>query len=680
MGCAALSYAVALVAATLVWKAGSAFLRVGVRHEASSAFAASATWGILLLTSYAGWGSALNTLLFPTRRADWGLRGAWGWGVVAFLGGLLCALHLATRGALVVITGFGVAAFGIEVARGYVAWSRRSVRRWMRAASAGWPFTLGAASVFGVALVLYCATILNGAFNGNDDNVCYFGFAREILDRGTLTQPFSLRRISAYGVKSLFDALQLAIPVPSTHLHVVDGGVALLATLALVAGHARTSRRTSRALVLLLMLLTATLPETRINTATQMTGVVFFLGLYRTLTWAPLSASAPLREAIPVALLAAGACGLRQNYLVPIAVLLALQYGAPILRGVRLWPFELQRAPVVRAATAAAALVVALAPWWAMALHWCGTFLFPLRPGNFSLDYAFFEPLETFEKLHYLWLNVSYSLPVKAVPLLVVAGLVATDRTQRRTLAHFGLAAAAGFFMLIRSYPDSDAPNLGRYYFGFTFAALVAIALGVADASGRKTTGRERVERATGLVLAVVAVALQIYSDREATASTVDKALTAIQPEYDTPKLWMPPDPDPTYAELQAAIPEGAPIVVLVDEPAKLDFKRNQIESLDMVGAISPPPGIPLFGNPDGVADYLVRLGYRYAIVAHPDTAAYLYRRDTWEKNALTGEPVWKRTAHHYLRAFDVFDALRKTRTHLAEKGGMTVLDLSSRL
>jgi hypothetical protein len=675
-----LSYAVALLVAGTLWEVGGAFVRVGIKHHAASAFAASAVWGLLLLASFAGWGSAINALLFPRQRADWGLRGAWGWGVVVFAGGLLCSVHLAVRSALVSLVGLGLLAFAVGLGRDYLAWSRRSVVRWARVASTEAPFAFGTAGVFALGLVASGASILADGFNLNDDNLCYFAFAHEILDRGTLSQPFSLRRVSAYGAKSLLDALQIAIPVPDTHLHFLDDGIALLAVMALLAGHVRSSPRTSRAIVLLLLLLTVTLPETHRNTATQMTGVVFFLGLYRTLSWRPVQEAVRARAGIPVALLAAGACTLRQNYLAPVAVLLALEYGAPIFRTMRLRPLGVERAAVVRAATTAAALVVFLAPWLAMSFRWCRTFLFPFMTGNFNTDYSFFRPLEPFENLHYMWSNVSYCLPVKAVPLFMVAALTGTAPSRRKTLAHFAIAAFAGFAILLKSYPDSDAENLGRYYFGFTVAGILAIALGVADYAGRRSrAGRRRAEGATGLVLVVTAIALQLYGDREATAQTFNKDLNMLEPEYTKPAPWEPPKPDPVYATLQGAIPEGAPIVVMVDDPGHFDLRRNQIESLDMVGAISPRPGIPLFGSPEGVAHYLVDLGYRYAIVVHPDASASLYRRDTWERNLNDSLPVWRHTAHDYLRAFDVFDKLRQTHLHVADAGSMTALDLTRR-
>jgi hypothetical protein len=671
--------AAAFLVATFIWTVGRGFVRLVVQHHATSAFFASAAWGLVVLVAFAGWGSALNAIVFPRDRADWGLRCAWGWGVAVAAGGTLCAFRIAGRGSLQTFVGLGLLALAVELARAYRAWTRRDVWRWCRGTAAGAPFAVGVASVSVVGFILYLASILNGDFNTNDDTLCYFGFVREMLDRGTLSQPFSFRRESVYGGQQLLQAIQVAIPVPDTHLHLLDHGMALLAVMALLVGHAKSSPRTSRAVIVLSLLLAVSIPEIRANTGAAMSGVVFFFGLYRTLTWPPVKACrAGRRDAIPVALLAAGACALRQNYLAPIGILLALEYGVPILQGIRLRPIRIERAPIMRAAVTGATMVVFLAPWWAMAQKWCRTFLFPIVAGNYNPDYDFFKPLTLFEELKYVWANITYCLPVKAVPLFLVAALTSIDRKRSRTLVHFAVATFIGVAMLIQHYPDVDAPTCARYYFGFTFAALLAIAIEVGSSSPRRASARSRADAAVGVPLVVVAIALQVYADREQTAKTYDAYLSTIQKEWETPSTsWKPPAPDPSYEKLQAAVPAGAPIAVMVDQYDQFDLRRNDIQSLDMIGAISPQPGIPLFGSPDDVAYYLVNHGFRYLIVVHPDAANYLYRRDVWQKLQRDSAPVWERTARFSLRAFDVFDELRKTREHIADTPAMTALDLT---
>jgi hypothetical protein len=661
-----------------MWSLGRAFVRVAIQHRAASAFFATATWGLLVLASFAGWGAAINVALFPRHRADWGMRCAWGWAAALAIGGVLCAASLAKRGELISIVAIGLVLLFAQAVRAYLQWSQRSSWRRERAALAETPFAIGVVAVFSLGILQYLASIQPGVINGNDDSACYFGFAREMLDRGTLTQPFSLRRMSAYGGKALLDAFQLAIPVPTGHLRAVDGGMAVLTVMALIVGHVRTSRWTARAIVLLLLLLVVSLPEIRFNTATTMTGVVFFLAAYRTLAWPPIQQTGGWRSAIPVALLAAGACTLRQNYLVPMAVFLGLEYGRSMVVATQSRPLRIATRASIDALATLALVVLFLGPWWATSQRWCRTFLYPLMKGNFNGDYPLSVPLKPFEALHYLWSNATYCLPVKAVPLFLVAALTMSDRAARKTLVSFVVAAFAGFVALVKTVPESDAENLGRYYFGFTFAALVAIALAAADAAAHSGgSARWRAQRVAVVPLVLSGIALQLYGDRGEMSRQYDGYLTTLQSQSDRAGNWEPPPRDVKYAELQDAVPAGAPIAVMVDDPSRFDFARNAIASLDVVGAVSPQRPLPLFQGAEAVAEYLVAQGYRYAIVVQSDTAESLYRRDKWKEHAARGIPIWKRTAPFYLAAFDVFDELRATHVHYADVGSMTTIGLS---
>src|SRR5262249_41415905 len=88
---------VGLVIVGLLGAVAKLFHAVVFTHGVRNAVFASVIWGALLLLSFTGWGTALNTWLFPRQRADFGLRCAWGWGIAVALGGLGCALGLAKR-------------------------------------------------------------------------------------------------------------------------------------------------------------------------------------------------------------------------------------------------------------------------------------------------------------------------------------------------------------------------------------------------------------------------------------------------------------------------------------------------------------------------------------------------------------------------------------------------------
>lgn len=128
---------------------------------------------------------------------------------------------------------------------------------------------------------------------------------------------------------------------------------------------------------------------------------------------------------------------------------------------------------------------------------------------------------------------------------------------------------------------------------------------------------------------------------------------------------------------MQAAVPRGARLLVMIDRPFLLDFARNPIELLDQPGAASPWPGIPLAEGEDKVTAYLRARGIRYFAFVRPDKAeSPLYSRAQWIGMAAGGAPLWHATAPINLATFDIVDRLAQRGPRLYDDGRMVVVDL----
>jgi hypothetical protein len=378
-----------------------------------------------------------------------------------------------------------------------------------------------------------------------------------------------------------------------------------------------------------------------------------------------------------VALLAAGACTLRQNYLVTIAFTLVLAYGPPIARSLRRRSPHVDRSAVTDAAWTAGLLLLFLVPWSALSLRWCGTFLFPLSKGFYDRAYAFFPSRSFGDWVRYVGTNAFWWDPVKALPLFLLAAVTIPDPRPRSPLAAVTWGAVAGFFGLLFGYSNGHTDSQSRYHFGFTFAAVLAVSLAAADLAARRApAGRTPAAQRVGVPLVLMAISLQLFAQRDITAATYRTFFEKVTLPL---PAWRVPERDLVYQKLQEAVPAGAPIATMVDFPSHFDFARNRIACLDMIGAVSPPPGIPLAAGGEAVAEYLVRAGYRYVVVVSPTAANNLYRRDVWERQRTGGDPIWAASAPFYLEAFDAFDDLRRTRVHLADAASMVTLDLTQR-
>jgi hypothetical protein len=136
---------------------------------------------------------------------------------------------------------------------------------------------------------------------------------------------------------------------------------------------------------------------------------------------------------------------------------------------------------------------------------------------------------------------------------------------------------------------------------------------------------------------------------------------------------------DPRYHALQASIPAGAPLLVMLDRPFWLDFRRNPIEVIDMPGQVSPPPGIP-FDDDEALVAYLAMHGFRYLAFVRSTASENQYSRKGWQR--LLGpppSPLWGRAAPFVLRLFDRFESLSRSRVRLYDDGALVALDLATR-
>src|ERR1035438_5406794 len=254
-------------------------------------------WGLVVLASFLGWGSAIRRAA-SLPETDWGLRCGWGMAFTAVLGGFLANLSLAASPVLIAMVAAGAFLAVLLCAHGLPAIlkSRRSM--------------LGCLAFLALILLVYAPTVDVHWSNPCDDDVAYFVFAKRLLDSGTLIEPFSQRRLAAYGGHSLLQAVVWAFGSQKT-LSVLDGGLSVVVLAGMVFGYCRKVKA-SIGLAYLVAGLAVLLPVPRANSMSQAAGVVFFLALFRTLQisiqWVPRWQDGVI-AAMVVAATSARSCG-----------------------------------------------------------------------------------------------------------------------------------------------------------------------------------------------------------------------------------------------------------------------------------------------------------------------------------------------------------------------------------
>jgi hypothetical protein len=193
--------------------------------------------------------------------------------------------------------------------------------------------------------------------------------------------------------------------------------------------------------VLLLGGVVVMLPEIRINTASEVSGAVAFLTVYRTLVLVDRFHPGGPKQAFLVALPLAAVSTLRQNYMAVAGIMtLALLLRPPATGdGTR----EGRLRELLRVA---GFIALCLAPWAALALRSHRTFLFPLFPGNYDPTYAGLTAPASLASRFQLYLStVLQDDPIRAMPLLLLVAPAAAFAAHRRALLGLWLGTIIGF-------------------------------------------------------------------------------------------------------------------------------------------------------------------------------------------------------------------------------------------
>jgi hypothetical protein len=628
--------------------------------------AAALIWGLAIIFSFSGWGSWIAGRLVPELDVDWGLRAAWGLAVTLAVGGLLCFCGLARRPVLLIWIFAGMVLAGRQMWKS--GWPRRSGRRPWAELPLGWEAVLVAGTV-AIAFYLYLGSAARTMPNPSDDWPAYLPFIRRLLQSGRFIDPFSVRRMASYGGQTYLQALVLIV-AGNAQIQIFDGGICLLLVLGLVLGFAREARQVSWMVLILLCLLVLMLPDNRVNSASEVSGVVGFVAVFRTLVLVERHGLRGPRVALLIALSIAAAATLRQNYL----AVLAFPLGALILRGAT--DGESWRARARQLGQVGLLVVACLLPWAALAFRSNHTFLFPIFHGNYNPAYQGITAPSTWDaRLRFYISAVFASEPIRTMPLLLLAAPAIAAGANRRALLGLWAGTIVGFAMLTLSLPDSDNYTMARYDFAYVVAFAIATGLAAAESSSEALSARNL----TTFALVIAALALQIYGSNAAMVRTLTIPLDRMGAMVGAGPSPVDVSPD-DERRMQQAVPPGERLLVMIERPYLLDFSRNRVELLDQPGAVSPPPGLPLGTDGEKVAAYLTAQGLRYVAFTRPDHAKdELYSRAHWKANLSSSARIWRITAPVYLSAFDAVDALARVRKRLYDDGHLVVVDLTVR-
>jgi hypothetical protein len=637
-------------------------------------------WGLTVLLSSAGWGSLIAAQCWPGERVSLSLRAVWGLSAFAFFGGI-CAM-VSGLSAVVMLAWLVVGA--ALLARSW--WQERhAIDREGRARFRAVRINL---ALTGVVVFLVAAVVvhyLGGASdissNPYDDDIVYYPFAKQLLQRGTLIDPFSFRRMSTLGGQALYHAV-LLIRVPMLHLNLFDRAMCFLLSCGLIASHRVGGRKAPLLARLVSIAFLVVLPNTSINSASYYSGLAFFLAFFQSLERLPENTfeapRAAARRLLPLALTGAALCTLRQNYQAAVGMVVIFSYGFAALRLRK----SALRAVIVEGVVCCGLVGLFVLPWLVLLYRSSDTFLFPLLKGTFRAGVDVQSQNMTvgrFAKFFTdIWLQPD---PIYTLPLFMLVGLFVRETSVRRPLASQWLGAFVSIVILCQAFSLSDWGNLARYDYGFATASVLLTWQTVA---AHASLHRRSTAFAWAAPLALLIFALSAPLIAPENRIRTKKMLAARLRDTDemarrTVPMQVEPPVASQYRHLQSVTPAGSRVLVMLDEPYFLDYARNEIWNLDMPGTASPQPGIPCFQGPELVAEYLHSQGIRYLAFVQPESSVYLYRREIWFDHLYDPDEIWRIYAPYMVDVMDNLVALAVTRVHLHEESSMILLDLEAR-
>jgi len=608
-------------------------------------------WGGVVVFSFMGWGwlaQRVSTGNPPT--SDWGLAAGWGMAVATVFGGVTAFVHLVSAVSIVLFVIAG-ALYGT-----IVLWQRQTqvptVTRGLR-----WALALAA-----LGLLARCAAHVHyEAMSCTDDYVAYFAYVERLLQTGTLIEPFGWRRLAAYGGHTYLQALIVAVGTME-NAYLMDRGLSVVVWFGLILGHFRRTGPIRPLHVVVAALVTVIIPVPVMNSASHITGIVLLVTLFRTLT--QLGDHKPLaRDTVWLtALVVAGAATLRPQFAVAAALtvtiywLLARPEGADWRRHVL---------ALFKVGVLSALLVL---PWIVLLQISSGTPFYPLFAGNHQPDFAVFEADIGFGgKLTFVW---AFLIDPRVALFLAPLAAIVFRRRQKAATALY-LASAVTAVITALSFPSLDVDGLHRYAaplltasFSVALAGLIAEIL---PSDPPTDPGLRRIVRIGDVALWVLLLALlpgALWRDADRLRGRWDHkiagdALTA------------------AYGNMQAAVPSGRSILVVLDHPFLLDYRRHRIFNVDIPGVASPDPGMPFFQGAVALAEYLKSLEIDF--VAYRDfsvASGCLYRRDMWQEQSQDGTDLWREHARYYLDFMKSLETLAADRSTIYSARGLRVIAL----
>jgi hypothetical protein len=626
----------------------------------------SFAWGIFILISFIGWGGAINRILFPKHRVDWGQRAAWGMAWSMCFGGVLNLTWTISQTTVLTYLALGFIYWLIDFykSRNLFINSLSEIRLYR----SHWLLVLG---IFAVALLNlwhYAGWVYSLIFDFLDDYHAYFVYPEKMLQMGAFgPDPFSERRLSSLGGQSFLHTFILSI-LGNENLHIIDPGIPCVISVGLLLGYFKDKNvRTEAAVFLVFIFLCMHYPK--INISSTVTGTAMFISLFRTLDWEEMKSSPWIPNAFIVALVTAGVCSLKTTLIPACVILVIASYFFYILgaKGDR-------RTAVSECLLAGILTLLLLLPWMIAMYQSSATLLYPLLGKGYHASAYGSYINKNLTLVQALKVNIGSVINVYEFSL----GLLGFAILRWRNWTIFGREAPLSFLisaLIIMPLIGWSTGGTDSYRYGFPVISAAIIVLMAGAFAQSEVIEKTNFSNTNYILIVMVVAGIMIGNNTTNTKNRYSGFVDNIKPGINGVSM-ISQQQIAQYIKMQESIPEGETLLTRLKKPFLLNFKRNTIFIADWPGGASPPPGMPLFKGSEPLADYLTSQSLKYVAYSYGTEAGYPqkallkpgkntnYWLNNQAKNTLDFEASLKE--------------LGKTRKRVYDDGDIFILDLLS--
>lgn len=625
-------------------------------------------WAVFLSIGYYGWGGLILAALSRSEFSElgWAARTALGMCASVLLGSVLMVFRFANTAGLMALAlvGFCFGAFYIfeKISKALLSEKKpvKGKKSVQEKPDLGWLFLL----VPGLFTALAFATAIFWPlqYDPNDDWIGYLSFPEILLQTGTLIEPFSQRRIMGLCGQSILLA-QIMIVAPPESAHLLDRGFGVVLLFGLLVEATRQTNLRWQWLRALVILAAVTASVPRINTGSSQLGIALILAfalvvskLQEVKTWSWWQSLVP-------ALVLAGASSLRPTYamagggILIVYILWSTVSAPPKDRVARIMPL------IQTGALTLALLIPLMISSWESSR----TPMFPFFRGHAVEKYLYFNSGEGFLT------DARIALEYMATPEIgvMLAGLVLafflSGETRRLAVCVAFTALLMVFLSTAKTSGTARSWVMDLYRYSFPLAAFGlywVLAKFVEMNPGGKWFRHP----------ALAGVALLVFwSTQLVPAAKEVQVQWQVLGKLNEGFKFQVAQLEAFYKQLQVQVPRGEKIFAVVDAPYLLDYNRNTIHNIDMIGFATVPPGMPFGNGPEALKKYLLDLGYKYILCVDFNNAVFLYSRQAMSNHQ---RPEYKEWAKNVSVDFmDNMDELAKNTT-LARAGNARLIKL----